>query len=96
MMVHAAPADDNDSTRAADPMLAHVPHRWTPPMPLRCRCWPRAALMDVDDADADAGPRATSMDAADANVNAGHVPHSLMDAVDADGMTTPTPTSCRT
>ena len=68
----------------------------TPPMPCRCRCWPRAALMDADDADAEAGPRAASMDAADANVNAGHVPHSLMDAVDADSMTTPTPTSRRT
>jgi hypothetical protein len=52
--------------------------------------------MDVDDADADAGPRAASMNAADANVNAGHVPHSLMDVVDADSMTTPTSTSCRT
>ena len=68
----------------------------TPPMPYRCRCWPRAALMDVDDADAGAGPRAASMDAADAEGVTGHVPHSLMDVVDADGLTTPTPTSCRT
>jgi hypothetical protein len=36
------------------------------------------------------------MDAADAEGVTGHVPHSLMDVVDADGLTTPTPTSCRT